>query len=245
MARDHARIRVDLLTDEDFRGLRAAEQHLYLLALASPLLSNAGVVPYTARRWSHSADDLTPNSVRKTIAGLVGKRFVVVDEDTEELFIRTFVKHDGLIYQPNVAKNMADSYKAIVSRPIRFAFLAELHRLRHSGLTEDAKGWTEPKVEHLMAEGFPEGLAEGFTEPFVQPLREGLPIPRSCACTRVCGRAPAAPAPAPSPSPAPGVSATGSASRPVVGRRCFGCQMPFGADGSCGCAEQDRLAREA
>jgi hypothetical protein len=207
MARDHARVKVGILNDPDFRALTDAEQNLYLRALIHPLTSNAGVVPYTARRWSLYAKGSTPAAVRRTIASLEAKRYIVVDEDTEELLVRTFVRHDGLIFQPNVATSMATAFDAILSERIRFAFLAELHRLFHSGDAATARGWEQPKVSTLLAEPFPEGLPEGFRQPFIEGLRQPLMKPPSCVCARTY----AAPAPAPLSTPAPGLCPHGFA----------------------------------
>lgn len=153
MARDHARMLVSRWGDEDWKCLPASAQRVYDLALSQPGMSWAGVVPYQPGRWSNLASDTTVTAIKRAVTVLVERRFVVVDAATEELFIRSFVKNDNVLRFPNVAVNMARSYAQIASPVIRKAFLVELRRLADNPETRDLKGWEQPEVAALLAEG--------------------------------------------------------------------------------------------
>lgn len=153
MARDHARMLVSIWGDEDWKRLPANAQRAYTLALSQPGVSWAGVVPYQPGRWANLAADTSVAAIKRAVTVLAERRFVVVDQATEELFIRTFVKNDNVLRFPNVAINMARAYSQIASPVIRKAFLIELRRLADLPETRDLKGWEMPEVAALLAEG--------------------------------------------------------------------------------------------
>lgn len=152
MARDHARVLVSVWGDDDWRSLPATAQRIYILALSQPGLSYAGVTPYLPGRWANLAADTSAAAIRKGVATLVDRRYVVVDQDTEELLLRTFVRHDNVLRFPNVAVAMARAYRQIASPAIRSAFLIELHDLAQRPDTKDLPGWTKPEVAALLLE---------------------------------------------------------------------------------------------
>lgn len=152
MARDHARVLLSIWGDDDWRSLPAAAQRTYILALSQPGLSYAGVVPYLPGRWSKLAPDTSQPAIRRSVATLAERRYVVLDEDTEELLLRTFVRHDNVLRFPNVAVAMARQFRQIASPQIRTAFLDELHDLAMRPETSDLPGWAKPEVSALLLE---------------------------------------------------------------------------------------------
>jgi len=152
MARDHARVLVSIWGDDDWRALPAQAQRVYILALSQPGLSYAGVVPYLPGRWSKLSSDTSPASIKRSLNILEERDFVVIDTDTEELFIRTFVKNDNVLRFPNVAVSMARAYRQIASTAIRKSFIAELRDLANKPETKDLAGWTHVEVAALLLE---------------------------------------------------------------------------------------------
>ncbi len=141
MARTEARLRCSIWTDEDFTALKGSTQRLYALLLSQADLSYCGVLPYTPKRWAKLSSDGSERQVRKDIEALVEARFVVVDEDTEELLVRSLVKGDGILKSTNLTTAMWKAFRGVLSEPIRKVFLDEL------------------------PEPFAKGFAEGFDEP--------------------------------------------------------------------------------
>lgn len=126
MARSYAPLLTTIWADDDFRALSGAAQRLYLLALSQPNVSYAGVVAFTARRWARMAADTTSSDIDKAIAELEAARFLLFDDDTEELFVRSFVKHNGVLRQPQLRTAMRRAFGEILSPAIRAAFLQEV-----------------------------------------------------------------------------------------------------------------------
>jgi hypothetical protein len=173
MARTHARIQTSIWTDPDFRALDSRPQRAYLLLVSQPQINNCGVLPYVPKRWAKLAADDTLETFEDAISELALERFVLVDDETEELLVRTFVRHDRIIAQPNLVKSARLQFLEIESLPIKATIYHE-----HPAL------WQSPW------EPLPEPLSEVLSE----PLREPLSVR-----TRVRSRAGTRTSPTPSP----------------------------------------------
>lgn len=148
MARDHARIYVSIWNDPAFRARSRAAQHGYFTLLSQPRMSYCGVLDYMPVRLAQFAADINAEDVEKAVEELEEHRFVVLDRSTGELLVRSYVRHDGLLSQPNVVKAMVRDIGTVMSLELRAAIVAELRRARR----EDPalKGWA------TIAEAFPE-----------------------------------------------------------------------------------------
>lgn len=222
MARGHGRILTSIWDDSDFLALPADHQRLYLFLISQPNLNHAGLLPVTLRRWASKAPDRSVKDVRTHLLGLDAAGFVVLDEDTEELLIRSFVRNDGVWKQPRVMGAMVSAAMEISSRRLRAALLREVDRIPLDELsdapgTKGAQSIRSQVFEHVSAlrkafgdlppepprdHGTPpadplwEGDWEGAAEGVEEPPAEGDPQ----GSTHV--RAPVAPIPYPlSPGP--------------------------------------------
>ena len=133
MSRDHARIRLDIWADDDFRDLPSMSQWLYLHLLTSPSLNFAGVTDWRPARIAAIAADLSAPDVEYAASFLETGEFVVIDRETEEALIRSFIKHDGLLRSPNVTKALLKSHAAIGSAVLRGVVVDQLGRLKEKG----------------------------------------------------------------------------------------------------------------
>jgi hypothetical protein len=175
MARDHARIRLDIWTDDDWRDLTSSAQWLYLFLLSSPSLSFAGVADWRPGRIAANATDLRRDDVEVFAAELIAGQFILVDADTEEVLIRSFVKHDGLMRSPNVAAAFVKAHAAIASPVLRAVVVDQLQRLYDA--QADLRGFTRADVRKLLerrATTFEDGL-ETLRETLPGTLRRALP----------------------------------------------------------------------
>jgi hypothetical protein len=155
MARDHARIYTGIWEDPDFLALRVAEQHAYFMLVSNLGLSRCGVITYIPARFEHLASDLTEAKLRKAIDGLRSSRFAVIDARTQEILVRSYVRHDGVLDRLNMGKATGTAFEAVVSPDLRAAIGVEL--ARHMKEKPDLQGWeglaaTSPTA-HAMACG--------------------------------------------------------------------------------------------
>jgi hypothetical protein len=102
MTRAYGRLYVDIWSPtSDFRLRTAGAQRLYFVLISHPMLSACGTLPLQIRKWSQLAPNTTEESVRKALDELVEHRYIVVDEHTEEALVRTYIRHDGRLDNPN------------------------------------------------------------------------------------------------------------------------------------------------
>lgn len=183
MARDHARIWLSIWDNPDFTALTTAEQNMYFKICSSPDLSYCGVALLLPKRYSRLSADSTDRATAKHIESLAAHRFLVLDDDTAEMCVRTYIRYDGILKQPNVIRAMNKAFDRVQSEPIRHTIMEEVgHAIDHT-YPEGFRLDRHKAVVQAIAEGFAKGFVEGLPEPFFevivkdkrQPNSEGLP----------------------------------------------------------------------
>ncbi|MGW5477642.1 hypothetical protein [Streptomyces sp. NPDC004008] len=137
MARAHGRVLSSIWEDEDFIALTQQQQRLYLFLISQPNLNHAGLLPVTLKRWARKALGLTAAELDEQLRALHAARFIVLDDDTEELLIRSFVRNDSVWKQPRVMGAMVSGALEIESPALRLALLAEMDRLPLDELSDE------------------------------------------------------------------------------------------------------------
>lgn len=156
MARDHARLKVSIWEDdEDFLALRCADQHVYFMLMSNKGLSRCGVLDFIPARFEKLAADLTAAKFKASVQRLVAARFLVVDDRTQELLVRSYVRQDGVLDRVNMGKAAGSAFEAVVSHAIKQAIGDELARYMKE--QPDLPGWkgladTSP-IAYAMASG--------------------------------------------------------------------------------------------
>lgn len=146
MARDYANIITAIWRDARFRALCGSAQRTYLLLVTQPDISAAGTLPLTVRRWAQCAADTTPASIEADLKVLEATDFVFMDEETEELLIRTFAKHDKGYTNPKRKPVIVSAAKALESLKLRTVLWGELARL---GLSDKLPALPETSTDSL------------------------------------------------------------------------------------------------
>lgn len=167
MAREIANIRLEMWGDREWRSLTQPAQHLYLYLLSSPSLDYAGVADWRPNRIAALTEGVTPADVIAAGAELQAKAFVYVDDVTEEVFIRSFVKHDGLLKHPRIPVAMAKDFADISSADIQDYFIHEL--VKESKRDPDLKCWANPKVSALLDRPSRDLKADSTCDPSPDP----------------------------------------------------------------------------
>lgn len=143
MARKYAQIQVSIWSDEDFKALDPLYQHMYFVLLSQPRMNLCGVIDFIPARIAQASYSLTVDEVEQRVKWLDSKRYIVVDNDTSELLIRSFIRNDGLLKMPNVATGMASDYGEVMSPRLRKAIEKELARCYET--EPDLRGWESVK----------------------------------------------------------------------------------------------------
>jgi hypothetical protein len=129
MSRTYAQFSTSIWRDADFLALPASLQRIYMLLSSQPDISAAGVLPLAVNRWAGKAPDTTPGDIVEGLRGLADQRFIVFDRDTEELFVRSFVRWDNGYKNPKRLHAIRDAADQIESVGIIAALAAEFERL--------------------------------------------------------------------------------------------------------------------
>ncbi len=197
---DYGKLMSSIWSDPEFTALDAGAQQLYCLLISYPTRNLAGVLPLTLRRWANSTRGATVASVTDALRDLAASRFVVVDWNTEEVLIRTFIRNDEVHKQPNLMTAARRFCLQVDSPTLKWALHAELTRL--PAHKDDAKTQV---VANALVDGVPEppdeGLPEGLTEGFAEGLQEGPGVGGYLSGVRV----------APTPTPATSTHTAGFA----------------------------------
>ncbi len=222
MARAHGRVLSSIWEDEDFIALTQQQQRLYLFLISQPNLNHAGLLPLTLRRWARKACGLTAAELEEHLDALAKAQFIVMDDDTEELLIRSFVRNDGVWRMPKVMGAMVSGAMEIESKTLRRALLAEMDRIPLDELSNDPTKSTRgegPSIRAQVADhitalrkalgGTPTPPTGGGSRtPSAPPSRTPSDTPaeggrEASTRARAGAHVRAAPAPAPAPTPAP------------------------------------------
>ncbi|MET9339231.1 hypothetical protein [Nonomuraea sp. NPDC003804] len=196
MARDEARIFAAIWQDDHFLSLSPTQQRLYLFLLSQPDLSYCGVIALRERRWSKKARGLTVEQICEDLEALaldpsgnpsanpsgnpLSGPLLVVDEDAEEVFVRSLIRLDGIWKQPNLLKAAREAARLVQSRRIRAALVTELRRIP----VQKSESQHVKKVMGEFIEEFDEADGNPFEEsprlpenPSPNPSRNPSPDP--------------------------------------------------------------------
>lgn len=182
MARDHGRVLCKIWQDKDFRALPRTTQCLYIQLLSQPNVNNAGVLPLMLSKWAKGCDELAgSDALLEDLAILVDREFIVVDTDSEEVLVRSFIRNDGGMAHKYIFKNALTCAEAVESEKIRKVLAAELRRIRGAEARRVAEilDPSEPDQEAVQTDS--ESLpnvevipSESHSDPIAIPSESGM-----------------------------------------------------------------------
>ncbi|PBA43542.1 hypothetical protein CKJ63_03525 [Mycobacterium avium] len=123
-------IKESIWRDKEFRALPRTAQATYCQLISQLDLNRAGIQPLVMTKWAKGCDEITTDDLAADLKVLEQHRFVFVDEDTDELFIRSYMRHCDITRYPNILKNALRCAGMVASEKIRRELARELRRLR-------------------------------------------------------------------------------------------------------------------
>jgi hypothetical protein len=112
----YVRVVRSIWTDPEWLDLTSIEKLVYLQLISQPNISKCGVLPFVPRRWAHMHPDLSAEDLVATLSALEVKRYIVVDRDTEELLVRTYLRYDEAWKQTNGTRGIQIEAQEIMSK---------------------------------------------------------------------------------------------------------------------------------
>jgi hypothetical protein len=207
MARRYGQVNVEIWNDPDFRALPPAAQHLYLLLWTSPHLTFCGLHEWRPGRLTKLSHGFTEDHTKAVSAALQARHFLVVDEDTEEVLIRSWARFDELLKQPRLAVSYAAAYAATYSPTLRQVLVHETEKMRK--LWPDLACWKDSRVTSIL--DHPSVSAKDLPTP-KDPFGDGFGDGFALGLPQTQGGVwpPVYPPPTPAPTPTPSKQSAGA-----------------------------------
>lgn len=155
MAREYGKLYIRAWSN-GFTQLPARAQRTYMFLLSQPDISNAGTLTLALRRWANCVGDETAQDIEDDLKYLAARGYVVVDEECEELLVRTYIKWDGGWRSPNMMVSIKAAASQALSETIRATLREEVTKLDTSALpkkvNERTGRSTKDFIELLIAQ---------------------------------------------------------------------------------------------
>lgn len=184
MPRLYAQNRLSMWQDDDFRNLSDGAQNLYNYLLAHPTTTYAGVSDWRPKRLAQVNTTWTADRVEELGRELAASHHVVIDEDYDEVVIRSFLRWEGVLKSPNLARACARAFGRIESPMLQRVVINELLRLKDED--PELAAWNLPEFDDILTSRPPfDGKAIGCPissenpsgDPSLDPSPKGSPNP--------------------------------------------------------------------
>ena len=179
--RQYALIHRAILDDPSWRCLTRSQQNLYLLLLLKLSTNLCGVVDWRPKKLAVNASDMTVETIEADAVVLEKKLYIVRDEDTDEVLIRSFLRNDAPLKSSKTAIAVRSSYTDTASSKLRGVIVFELQRLYKK--QRDWQGWDQvrdlldlPSIDpRRIVSGGEEAVSDAlkrYQESSFSPLRD-------------------------------------------------------------------------
>ncbi|UXA19514.1 hypothetical protein [Mycobacterium sp. SMC-4] len=121
--------------DKEFQKVPRLAQCTFCQVLSGKDLDTAGVMTFHLDLLAKGCDELTVEQLKEDFAALEDRRFLFVDYDTDELFIRSYVRLVS-VKNRNSWLSVPKNARMVASEKIRHELAMELRRLKRKDATE-------------------------------------------------------------------------------------------------------------
>ena len=135
MAREYGKVLMSAWNDREFCALSRRAQGTYFFLTSQSDLNRAGVVTMALNRWSSRCGENDRDVILDDLGELARGRFVVIDEDEEEVLVRSYIRADEGWKSPNIMVAIANAARQISSETLRAVISDELAKIDTSGLS--------------------------------------------------------------------------------------------------------------
>jgi hypothetical protein len=136
MANAAGMLKESIWRDKEFRALPRTAQATYAQLLSQKDLDRAGMQPLQVSKWAKGCDDITEADIWADLKLLESRRFIFVDEDSDEVFIRSYMRHSQVTKYPQFMKAALRCAGMVASTALRQELADELRRLHRAEASE-------------------------------------------------------------------------------------------------------------
>lgn len=194
MANSAALIRESIWRDSDFRKLSRSAQCTYVQLCSQKDVDCAGLLALNIVLLVKGCDEIEPEDLLADLDELEASRFVFVDHETDEVFIRAYMRTAQVVRSPNIRKSAFKSSRLVSSAKLKGEVVSELLRLNHAeadaaadALDPDGtlrpkvtKGSRTPSLEETLSKPSSTRTVTSTRSPFVGGL-VGVPARPKCS----------------------------------------------------------------
>lgn len=128
--RSYGKIKLSAQSDPEWRQLSHTAQWLYWALVGSEKLSACGVIEWRPKLFAALSPTLNAAGVESALDELRAKKYVVLDEETDELLLRSFIRNDDVVSNKNMMVSVVKAWRMIYSLRLRGVVVHELLRLK-------------------------------------------------------------------------------------------------------------------
>ncbi|RIS99432.1 hypothetical protein D2E55_00005, partial [Mycobacteroides abscessus] len=114
--------------DGHFRALTRTAQCTYAQLLSQKDLDRAGMQPLQITKWAKGCNEMSIHDLQADLDELERERFVFYDEDTDELFVRAYMRTTEVTRYPQYFKSALKCAVMVASPKLRHELAVELRR---------------------------------------------------------------------------------------------------------------------
>lgn len=174
--RNYGRVKTSIWADDDFRKLTDPAQALYLRLLSSPTMTLVGVCDWRPKRLALLTCGMTSDQVEEAGSELEDHEYVLIDDESEEILVRTFVKHEAVVHNPKTAAGAAGAFTQVSSKGLRSAVTRELLKIREA--EPDLKGWEHLSIAlRYPTDHLPDRVSNRVSDRLLDRVPDRVPIP--------------------------------------------------------------------
>ena len=145
--REYAQLKLSIWNDRDFTSLTVDAQLVYIMAMSHPTTNLAGVLDYAPTKFARLAGGFTVKRITAAVDELKRARFVVTDDETGEMLVRSAIRASGAWKKPTTAASIANSVTNTFSDELRSVLADELRR----AVAEDPSAQGKTAAKTLLA----------------------------------------------------------------------------------------------
>lgn len=129
MARNFAKLYVGIWSDERFKALSSQAQRLYIYLFGHQRLDNAGTLVWQPQVAVRAASDLTPQMIDQAMHELRTHRYIILDEDTGLLAVRSYVRNDETLKNSKNTTAFVKAWDTLDSDMLKSVIAHEVDRI--------------------------------------------------------------------------------------------------------------------
>ncbi|UGL61924.1 helix-turn-helix DNA binding domain protein [Arthrobacter phage EastWest] len=146
--RTYGKIKLSVWSDPEWRELSHTAQWLYWALVGSEKLSACGALEWRPKLFAALSPTITREGVEAALDELRAAKYVVLDEETDELLLRSFVRNDDVVHNKNMMVAVVKAWRMLYSLKLRGVVIHELMRLQQENPQYAA--WAHPEMIDAM-----------------------------------------------------------------------------------------------